>query len=110
MNKEDVMRAIIPVLAAAGCSAVLLCASSARADEGHRDQREPRTEARAEPARFDRAEWFRVDRDRHDENDRRAREVEAARERFYASWDGNQRTRARFDAWYAHECAELGIR
>lgn len=111
MNEEDVMRPIIPVLAAAGCSVILLSASAARADEGrHHDDRPARTAAPAGPARFDRADWFRVDRDRHEEEERRARDVELARERFYASWDGNQRTRARFEAWYAHECAELGWR
>jgi hypothetical protein len=105
-DEEDIMRAIISVLAAAGCSAVLLCATSARADEGHRDREH--TEAPVEAARFDRADWFRIDRDRHDDQDRRADEIERARERFYASWDGNQRARARFDAWYSHECAQLG--
>jgi hypothetical protein len=102
------MRTIIPALAAAGCSAVLLCATSARADEGHGERDRARTEAPAEPARFDHAEWFRVDQDHRGDRDRRMREIEAERERFYASWDGNQRARARLEAWYAQQCAELG--
>jgi hypothetical protein len=98
------MRAIIPILAAAGCSAVLLFASPARADEGNREHHAERT---FEAPRVDHAEWYRFDRDRHDDHARRERDIELARERFYASWDGNQRTRARFEAWYAQQCAAI---
>ncbi len=38
------------------------------------------------------------------------RELEQARERFYATWDGRPWARARFEAWYASWRAALGAR
>ena len=38
------------------------------------------------------------------------REVERARHRFYAHWNGNPWQRARFERWYAHRCEELRYR
>jgi hypothetical protein len=38
------------------------------------------------------------------------RELELARRRFFARWDGNPWERARFERWYAHRCEELRYR
>ena len=38
---------------------------------------------------------------------RQWRELDRARRKFYARWDGNPWARARFERWYAHRCEEL---
>jgi hypothetical protein len=105
-KRRTSMKPIIPVLAAAALGIVSLTASAARADEGRWGRHEAPVASRAYDPRAEHGSWR--DREHGDERDRRVREVETTRERFYASWDGNQRARARFEAWYAARCAELG--
>jgi hypothetical protein len=104
------MKPIIPVLAAAAVGIVSLTASAARAEEGRWGRHEAPVASPAYLPRVEHGSWRDRDdgREHRDERDRRFREIETTRERFYASWDGNQRARARFDAWYAARCAELG--
>jgi hypothetical protein len=104
------MKPIIRILAAASLGVVALGASAARADESRWDHRPVPIASPAYASRTEHGSWNdRADgrRDDRDERDRRRREIEAARERFYASWDGSQRRQARFEAWYAARCAEL---
>jgi hypothetical protein len=103
------MKPIIRMLAAVSLGVVALAASAARADEGAWNRHAPPIASSSHPSRPEYASWRgRVggrDEERA-ERARRIRELEAARERFYASWDGNQRRQARFEAWYSAQCAD----
>jgi hypothetical protein len=104
------MKPIIRILAAASLGLVALGASAARADEGRWTHQPAPSTAPAYPSRIEHGSWNeRADgrRDDRGEREQRRRDIEAMRERFYASWDGNQRRQARFEAWYAARCAEL---
>jgi hypothetical protein len=88
-------RIVRSLIAATG---IALCATPALAreyrDEGYRgEQREHRGEDRLERAR--------------QEERREIRELEYARDRFYARWNGSPWSRSRFDAWYTRRRAEI---
>jgi hypothetical protein len=53
------------------------------------------------PAPIARADW------RRQELHREWRELERARERFYATWDGSPWSRRRFERWYDARRVEL---
>ena len=83
------------LIAAAG---VALTAAPAFAHEYRGQDRECRGEERYQPSRFERA--------RREER-REIRELEYARDHFYARWNGSPWSRSRFDGWYARRRAEI---
>ena len=111
------MRDLIRTLLIGGVAALLITPTGARAGdfregergewqeqrEHGREQREHAHEWREE--RQHAREW-REQRERR-ALDHRWHELAEARERFYATWQGNPWRRARFERWYTHRREEL---
>jgi hypothetical protein len=96
------MKRITRNLVVAGAGALsLLAAVPARADA-----REHLAVPARAPAPVLRTGW-RGDRA---ELARERHELEEARQRFYARWNGDARQRRRFDGWYRSRCDELDRR
>ena len=102
------MKPIIRALAAVSLGLVALAGTAARGDEGsHHLVPVSSSDYGSRGERPDRREGFEVRRDRDGDRERRRHDLEAARERVYASWDGNRRARERFEVWYSARCSEL---
>ena len=108
------MSRLARTLAAASLVVTAVAAAPARADRGCDHDRAPRAVVVVEthgpraypppppPAR----EWRRA---RHELRDD-FRDLERARDRFYATWNGRPGPQRRFERWYASRRAELEAR
>jgi hypothetical protein len=97
----------VRTVAAAALALTALAASPARADRGC-DRRPPPVAYVPAPVRVvvpvpvERTDW------RRHELREEWRRLERARDRFYATWNGNPWEQRRFERWYAERRAELG--
>ena len=99
------MRNIVRTLVIFGAAALALTATPARADGG--EWREPREAGGDWREQREAGGDWREHRHQDREQRREWRDLAEARERFYASWQGNPWRRLRFERWYHHRRDEL---